>query len=767
MDTKYNREHFGDRYLNITRQKTDAVHGEHALRFEISGDEVVWSEYIKARPGQKLTLSAYMKAEEKPSKVKLAFLDGTQIQYVRFAAFGTRCKLTTEWQRFSVSGRLPRSANNGVLVLIMGSGDDFLVDGVQLEEGDLTPFAPGAEVELGSSWHGSVTGVYRPGESSEVRIYAHGKPNSRLKVEARLEDYYDKTRKTFKSRVKLDQEGNGEINLGIKLPGPGIYRLVSDAPGTARPAELILVQVKKVSAAYGGTHTRLSRHAFNFVRDSGFGWWRFSDYSDLVGWHKAVPEKGKYVYFDEDLDVILSTGVTALGTLGGYNIPKWAKEHDPEDPDSIVLAYGNVININDWKDYVRAMVSHYKDRIKYWEIWNEPGMPDPAHYFRLVKEAFLIIKKEDPEATVIGGSAIDAKKQRTEKLMSLGVLDHLDGWTFHGYCADAADPWEFGRGLPELMKKHGKVLPFWDTEWGVHCGTFRRESYYGGQTDRSWPTRPYRASVNLLMRHELSGRALGVKANFWFLLDRYSPMRNNSGALPTMMEYDNSARAILPALANSWDLLGEAELVEMLEPDGIAARVYTFKRPDGVLFAVDTKLSKGLSAELVLPVNRKGERVNAMGERAQVKPRRKELTLTLSDEPLFVLFRGAKAEEIAAAAREAAFVRMPPVAATKLLAIGPGNRVPEILKGARYQKEIPLGADLRGWLFRRGDSKLLVFAGEGPPSHLQVIPVSGQETVVYDSLGNRLPMANGQVEIANGAPYVTVGEGCEKSVGSP
>jgi hypothetical protein len=271
----------------------------------------------------------------------------------------------------------------------------------------------------------------------------------------------------------------------------------------------------------------------------------------------------------------------------------------------------------------------------------------------------------------------------------------------------------------------------------------------------------------MLMRHELSGKALGEEANFWFLLDRYSPMRNNSGALMTMMEYDNSARAILPALANSWDLLGEAELVEMLQPDAIAARLYTFNRPDGVLFAVDVKLPEGLAAELVLPLNRNGERINVMGERTSVRPRGKELTLVVSDEPVFVLFEGAEPADIAAAAKAARFVGMPPAEASRLLAIDPRNQAFQLLQGSRYEKEFILGFNLKGWLFRKADSKLMVFAGKGTPGNVQMIPVTGQGTVIYDSLQNRVTVDKGEVEIANDAPYIAVGANCEKSIGVP
>jgi len=771
MDVAYNRQHFGARHMDVTAEKTDAFHGQYALRVDATASDLVQSEYIHVRPGRKITLSAYMKAESEPTKVSLAFFDGTQITYVRFAGHGTRCDLGAQWQRFSVSGRLPASANNGIVVQVWGGKEVFLVDAVQIEEGDLTPFHVSAQVELGTSWRDSDSGMYPPEKASKVRVHALGRPDAEVTVESALEDYYGKTRLTFKSDVQLDSNGNGFTDLEFELPAPGIYRLISDAPGTRRPAERILAQTRKAGAPRAGIHTQLLGHSFRFARDTGFGWWRLSDYFHVVGWKKAEPEKGKFVYFDDDLEVVLATGAKILGTLGGYSLPKWVKEYDPKAPGAIAVAGGRAINIEDWKDYVREMVRHYKDRIHYWEIWNEPrqGRISPAHYFTLCKEAYTVIKAEDPEAFVVGGGGLYYCRQPSdpyvEKLFSMGGLEYMDAYSFHGYFMGATDPWKFGEGLRELMQTYGKVVPLWDTEWGKQCNTFRRISYYGGQHRGGDPTCSYRTAVNTSVRHELSERALGVEASFWFLLDKYSPMRNNSGRLMTLFEYDNSPRATVPALINIWELLGEADLVEMLSPSDIV-RVYTFTHPQGALFAVDTKLPEELYAQVVLPLDREGQRINVMGERTSVRPRGGELALPVSDEPLLVLFKGAQAEEIARAARGARFVGMPPARAAELLVIDPRNEPPRALRGARYEKEVPLGVGVTGWVFSKAGGKLLVFAGEGPAGRSQTVSVRRTRIRIRDSLGNEVPVEDGRIVICNGTPYVAVGDDLEGSLKS-
>ena len=368
---------------------------------------------------------------------------------------------------------------------------------------------------------------------------------------------------------------------------------------------------------------------------------------------------------------------------------------------------------------------------------------------------------------VVGGGGLHSyAAPYVEALFDMGGLDYMDAYSFHGYLLDGADPWEFGRGLTELMQKHGKVVPFWDTEWGQQCNSFKRVSFFGGQNTYRWPTYPYRTAVNLLVRHELSERALGVQANFWYTLGPYHPIRDESGGLITPIEYDGTPRATVVALANTWDLLGEAALVETLEPSEII-RVYTFKRPGGALLAVDTKLVEGLSARVTFPVDREARRVDVMGERTIVEPEGGALMLPLSDEPLLLLFEGADPGRIAKAAAGAKFDNMPPATLMKLLSIDITNRSPGLLHGARFERETPLGFDLGGWLFDKQGEDLLVFAGLGPAKSSAEVEVRKEGVAFYDSLANEVPVIGGHIVIENRAPYIATGSHPERALGSP
>jgi len=754
----------GNRHIDAKAIETDAPHGRFALR--VDATEWIESEYLRVRPGQEITLSAYMKAEKEAVPVSIYFLDGTQIKYVKHPQYSTSCKLSTEWQRFSVSGRLPATANSAIVVRIWGGQGPFLIDGVQVEEGTLSPFALPGDVEVGVTKLGSDTGIYRPGETSRLRIHASGKPDTTVSVTSSLEDYYGETRKTLETSVTLDDKGAGWTDVEVDLPGPGIYRLVSDAKDAARPGETILAQVKPASAPYGGIHATVTRLSLDFTRDMGFGWWRLHDNANPFTWRQSEPEHGKFVFNDNAVDRRLGTGVKLLACL--YNAPEWAGKRVEENPGEVTVAtdYHGTFLLADWKNYVRQQVRHFKDRIHHWEIWNEPSGLAPGEYFKLLKNGYEVIKEEYPEAFVVGGGGLHSyAAPYTETLFDMGGLDYMDAYSFHGYMLDGADPWEFGRGLVELMQKHGKVVPFWDTEWGQQCNSFKRASFFGGQPTYRWPTYPYRTAVNLMVRHELAERALGVEANFWYTFGPYHPIRDESGGLVTPIEYDGSPRATVIALASTWDLLGQAELVEKLEPSEII-RTYTFKRPGGVLLAVDTKLVEGLSAQVTFPIGRAGERVNVMGERRAVEPQNGALVLPISDEPLLLLFKGADPDDIAKAARGAKFEDIPPAPLMKLLSIDITNRSPKLLQGARFENETPLGFGLGGWLFDKDGGKLLVFAGLGPANSSTEVVVRKKGITFCDSLGNEVPVTGGRIVIENRAPYIATGSRPERALAS-
>ena len=75
-------------------------------------------------------------------------------------------------------------------------------------------------------------------------------------------------------------------------------------------------------------------------------------------------------------------------------------------------AFGPPDDLNDYSDYIKAVVTRYQGRIQFYQIWNEPNiypewgnqLVDPNGYTELLCQAFKIIKTADPQAVVISGA---------------------------------------------------------------------------------------------------------------------------------------------------------------------------------------------------------------------------------------------------------------------------------------------------------------------------------------------------------------------------
>lgn len=69
-------------------------------------------------------------------------------------------------------------------------------------------------------------------------------------------------------------------------------------------------------------------------------------------------------------------------------------------------------NLADWGDFVYTVVSRYRGRIRYYQLWNEPNIypewgeqpVDPEGYTRLLCAGYRRAKEADPQAVVISGA---------------------------------------------------------------------------------------------------------------------------------------------------------------------------------------------------------------------------------------------------------------------------------------------------------------------------------------------------------------------------
>ena len=99
------------------------------------------------------------------------------------------------------------------------------------------------------------------------------------------------------------------------------------------------------------------------VAEAGIGWIRID-----VNWNHIEPERGQ-LYFDQVDRVVDFARDNSLSVLAIISYtPSWANggkglNHPADD-------------VADWEGFVTTTVTRYRDRVKYWNIWN--GKPKAA-----------------------------------------------------------------------------------------------------------------------------------------------------------------------------------------------------------------------------------------------------------------------------------------------------------------------------------------------------------------------------------------------------
>ena len=126
--------------------------------------------------------------------------------------------------------------------------------------------------------------------------------------------------------------------------------------------------------------------------------------------------------------------------------------------------------------YVDFVSKALAGKVEAYEIWNEPDIngfntrnATGADYAELLKAAYLTIKSNDPDVTVLGGS-IALRTEFIDAMMKAGAGEYMDGISVHYYLAKNAPE----DGAEERLDKYRKVLvkygygelPMWLTETG-------------------------------------------------------------------------------------------------------------------------------------------------------------------------------------------------------------------------------------------------------------------------------------------------------------
>jgi hypothetical protein len=260
--------------------------------------------------------------------------------------------------------------------------------------------------------------------------------------------------------------------------------------------------------------------------------WRLWDAG--VNWPDLEPNQGQWQFerLDRYVSLAQQHGTSILLPLGGS--PTWASAR-PRLPSNYQPGFtAEPANLDDWRRFVKTVVSRYEARIQAYEIWNEPNLTDfwsgtTDQMLALTKEASQIIHTVDPHAIVVSPSATAAYGiPWLAEFLKKGGGQFVDVIGYHLY----VDPHTLSpEDMLPLIQKVQRTMsennlgntPLWNTESGwLTPKRFDSEEVAAG----------------FLARAYILAWAAGVQRFYWYAWD------NRSLAIVT---YKEDAHTITPA----------------------------------------------------------------------------------------------------------------------------------------------------------------------------------------------------------------------------
>jgi hypothetical protein len=247
------------------------------------------------------------------------------------------------------------------------------------------------------------------------------------------------------------------------------------------------------------------------------GTWRFWD--SHAAWPDMEPKRGQwdFSYLDRYLSMAEQHHAEILYPLG--LTPRWASSR-PDEKSAYQPGWAAVpADLEDWRTYVRTVVTHCKGRVHIYEIWNEPnyrpfwtGTTDEM--LTLTREASQIIRSIDPQATIVSPAATTATGPKwLAEFLGKGGGQYVDVIGYHFYVN--TQPPEAMLPLIQqvqqvMVENHQAAKPLWDTETGwLQPSRFETEELTAGYLARSY----------------ILAWSAGVQRFYWYAWDNGPPLQ--------------------------------------------------------------------------------------------------------------------------------------------------------------------------------------------------------------------------------------------------
>lgn len=306
--------------------------------------------------------------------------------------------------------------------------------------------------------------------------------------------------------------------------------------GKIKPKKSIDVKKSKIGLGF----EKLDRdvfdpeNAYEYVANLGIKWARLQS-----GWQKTESKEGVYefAWLDKIVDKMLSIGVEPWLCLC-YGNKLYTKSAENVFGAVGCPPIGTERERTAWKNYVKATVSHFKGRIHYYEIWNEPdGQWCWKHGVNAKELAEFTIatsdacKEADPTCETIGLVTCNFDEKFYEEFAISGACAHLDAISYHCYNPQDELFVSFFNGYDRLRKNYNPNLKIIQGESGTQSHPDGCGAMAGGAWSES-------KQAKYLLRHLITDIAMGVEFTSYFsCMDMAEALNGEVGNLQSVSDF--------------------------------------------------------------------------------------------------------------------------------------------------------------------------------------------------------------------------------------
>lgn len=223
---------------------------------------------------------------------------------------------------------------------------------------------------------------------------------------------------------------------------------------------------EKYGVAWGlGDYGQNNIKIINLLKDAGIKW-----VSIIFRWDEVENEKNNFnlefhrfiskMFKEKNINLVAKVMAT----------PKWANNGRGQNVPPA--------DLKDFKIFLEKIVSDFKGDIKYWQIWNEPDIPEfwkgtPHEYVELLKVGYQVVKTGCNDCKVLSAGLNGNGEKYLKLLIDDNFHKYCDIISFHPYASTPEASLIRAKSFMKILNSKNINKPVWFTEIGWQTGGWK------------------------------------------------------------------------------------------------------------------------------------------------------------------------------------------------------------------------------------------------------------------------------------------------------